>query len=581
MSDTSVIPTPATPDVCSISILIDGDAVSDEFHVLSASVSTELNRIPSASVQLRDGEAAKQTFEASDTDHFTPGKKIEIRLGYRDETETVFTGIIVKNRVRVRRNGTMLSLECRDQAVRMTSGRKSRFYTDSTDSDVIDELIGSYELERSVEATQLSHRELVQYDSTDWDFLVCRAEANGHVVAVRDGKVTVGPPDVDAEPAVTVQYGATLLELDAEIDARWQVKGVTATAWNASDQALLTADAAEPPVTDSGNLSSSELSDVIGGDPHLLRHGGKLGQPELQAWADGWLRRDRLAKVRGRARFQGFSGVIPGDVVDVTGIGKRFAGAQYVSGVRHTFASGNWETDVAFGLSPETHAATYPVTAKAAGGLLPAVNGLQIGVVTALQDDPDGEDRIRVRLPLVSDSEDGVRARLATLDAGDGRGTYFRPEIDDEVVVGFLDGDPRFPVVLGQCHSSAKPAPETATDDNNVKGYVSRSKLKLTFDDDKKAVVLETPAGNKLTLSEDGKSVALADQNGSSVTLDQDGITLKSAKDLTLKAAGDVVLQGNNLKLTADAGFTAKAQSSAEISASGTLTLKGSLVRIN
>ena len=94
----------------------------------------------------------------------------------------------------------------------------------------------------------------------------------------------------------------------------------------------------------------------------------------------------------------------------------------------------------------------------------------------------------------MSDSEEGVWARLATLDAGDGRGTFFRPEIDDEVVVGFLDGDPRFPVVLGQCHSSAKPAPEPAKDDNHVKGYVSRSKLKLTFDDDKKVVVLETPA---------------------------------------------------------------------------------------
>src|SRR5690349_4677318 len=188
MSDTSVIPTPATPDVCSVSVLIDGDAVSDEFHVLSASVSTELNRIPSASVQLRDGEASKQTFEASDTDHFTPGKEIEVKFGYRGETETVFTGIIVKNRVRVRKNGTMLSLECRDKAVRMTSGHKSRFYIDSTDSDVIDELIGSYGLERSVETTQLSHKELVQYDSTDWDFLVCRAEANGHIVTVRDGK---------------------------------------------------------------------------------------------------------------------------------------------------------------------------------------------------------------------------------------------------------------------------------------------------------------------------------------------------------------------------------------------------------
>ena len=100
----------------------------------------------------------------------------------------------------------------------------------------------------------LKHKELVQYDSTDWDFLVCRAEANGHVVAVRDGKVTVGPPTVDAEPVVTVQFGATLLELDAEIDARWQVKGVQATAWNATDQALVTADASEPSVTESGNL---------------------------------------------------------------------------------------------------------------------------------------------------------------------------------------------------------------------------------------------------------------------------------------------------------------------------------------
>src|SRR5439155_9734289 len=167
-------------------------------------------------------------------------------------------------------------------------------------------------------------------------------------------------------------------------------------------------------------------------------------------------------------------------------------------------------------------------------GLLPAISGLQIGIVTALENDPDGEDRIRVRLPLVSASEDGAWARLATLDAGDQRGTFFRPEIDDEVVVGFLDSDPRFPVVLGQCHSSAKPAPEPAKDANDVKGYVSRSKMKLTFDDDKKSVVLETPSGNKLTLSEDEKTVSLVDQNGNSVALEQGGITLKSAKDIIL-----------------------------------------------
>jgi Rhs element Vgr protein len=581
MTDTTVIPTPATPDVCSISLLIGGSEVSGDFNVVSASVSNELNRIPSASVQLLDGEASKQTFAASDTDHFVPGKEIEIKLGYRGETETVFKGIIVKHRVRVRRNGTLLSLECRDKAVRMTSGLKSRYYTGTTDRDIIDDLLGQYQLDRDVATTKPSLKEVVQYDATDWDFLVCRAEANGHVVSVRDGKVAVGPPSTDTDPVVTAHFGATVLELDAEIDARWQVPGAKATAWNATDQELVEAEASEPSVTASGNLSASELSDVYGGDPHLLRHGGKLSEPELQAWADGYLLKDRLAKVRGRVRFQGFAGVAAGDVVEVTGIGERFAGKQYVGGVQHSFADGNWETDVSFGLSPECHAATYPVTAHRAGGLVPAVTGLQIGIVTALENDPDGEHRIKVRLPLVSTSEEGVWARLATLDAGDGRGTYFRPEIDDEVVVGFLDSDPRFPMVLGQCHSSAKPAPETAKDDNNLKGYVSRSKLKLTFDDDMKVVVLETPEGNKLTLSEDGKTVSLEDQNGSSITLDDGGITLKSGKDITLKASGDLKVEGTNIEFKAQSNFKAEGQSGADLKSSGTLTVKGSLVQIN
>ena len=582
MTDTSVIPTPAPPDVCSVSVLIDGTEISGEFHVLSASVSNELNRIPAASVQVRDGEASKQTFEASDTDHFVPGKEIEIKLGYGGETETVFKGIIVKHRVRVRKNGTLLSLECRDKAVRMTSGLKSRYYTDTTDGDILDELFGEYGLDRDVASTKPSLAEVVQYDSTDWDFVVCRAEANGHVVAVRDGKVTVGPPATGAEPVVTAQFGATVLELDAEIDARWQVKGVTAKAWNATDQAARLGRCLRA-------VGDRQRRPVGVGPVRRDRRRPAPAPPRRQA------RRARAAGVGRRAAPEGPArqGPRPGAL---PGVRRRHRGRCHRGrpasasaspasstwpGVRHTFANGNWETDVAFGLAPETYAATYPVTAQPAGGLLPAVNGLQIGIVTALQDDPDGEDRIKVRLPLVSDSEEGVWARLATLDAGDERGTFFRPEIDDEVVVGFLDGDPRFPVVLGQCHSSAKPAPETAKDDNHVKGYVSRSKMKLTFDDDKKVVILETPGGNKLTLSEDEKTASLVDQNGNKVTLDDGGITLESAKDLTLKASGDVKLEGTNVEFKAQANFKAEGQAGVDVKSSGTLTIKGSLVQIN
>jgi Rhs element Vgr protein len=579
VNNESIIPTPATPDVCTAAILIDGAEISGEFHVLSAYVSRELNRIPTATLHLQDGEAAKATFKASNTAHFIPGKKIEIQLGYRSHNDTVFKGIIVKHSIKIRKNGSLLILECRDEAVKMTSGANSRYYIDKKDSDIIEEIIGLYGLQKDVSATQLTHKEVVQYDASDWDFLLCRAEANGLIVKVEDGKIIVAPPAPAEQPVLKVQYGATLLELDAEIDARWQSKGITTQSWNATDQEVVTTDAQEPTTTNNGNLSSGNLAEVIGGEAHVIRHGGKLSQPELQAWADGRLLKERLAKVRGRAKFQGFAGVMPGKVIEIDGIGERFEGKLYVSGIRHSFAAGNWETDVQLGLNPELFTETYNVRPLPASGLLPAVSGLQIGIVTVLENDPDGEDRIKVRLPMISTSEEGIWARIATLDAGKDRGTFFRPEIGDEVIAGFLNDDPRYPVILGMCHSSAKPAPEPAKDNNHRKGYVSREKMKFTFDDEKKIITLETPGGNKITISDEDKGIVFEDQNSNKITLNDSGIQIESNKDLILKAAKDIKIEGMSIELKAQTSFKATGSGSAEVSGAST-TIKGSATTV-
>jgi len=580
VSNGSIIPTPATPDVCTVAILVDGSQISGEFHVLSVSVLKELNRIPSATIQLRDGEASKSTFVVSNSDHFIPGKSIEIQLGYRAHNESVFKGIVVKHGIKIRKEGSLLTLECRDKAGKMSRGVKSRYFAEKKDSDIMEEIIGSYQLQKDVSPTTPDLKELTQYDCTDWDFVLCRAEANGQVVIVTDGKVTVAPPATGAEPVVTVLFGATLLELDAEIDARRQSIGIKASSWSATEQDLLQVDAKEPAKTAAGNIAPNDLADVIGGGTHEIRHGGKLSQPELQAWADGRLLRERLGKVRGRAKFQGFAGVMPGKIIEVNGIGERFEGKLYVSGVRHTVASGNWETDVQFGLSSDLFAESYNLRPLPAAGLLPAVSGLQIGVVTALQKDPDGEDRIKVRLPVVSSVEEGIWARIATLDAGKDRGTFFRPEIGDEVVLGFLGDDPRHPVVLGMCHSSAKPAPEAAKDANHRKGYVSRSKMRFIFDDQKKVILLETPGGNKMTLSEADKGIVLSDQNGNKITLDDTGIKIESSKDLTLKAAKEIKVEGMKVELKAQTTFKAAAATSAELSGGSSTTVKGSAMTV-
>jgi Rhs element Vgr protein len=587
-SNASSIPTPATPDVCTFKILVDGNEISGEFQVLSIAVTRELNRIPSATLQFLDGEASQATFKISNTADFIPGKKVEIKLGYKSQEDTVFKGIVIKHSIKIRKNGSVLLVDCRDESVKMTSGAKSKYYANKKDKDIMEEVIDGYGLQKKVEATTPSLKEVVQYEATDWDFLICRAEANGMVVMVEDGKINVAKPNTSQLSAVNVSFGATILEFDAEIDARWQSKGIKATSWNAADQQVIDAQATEPSTTNNGNLTHSDLSKVIGGDPHEIRHGGKMTQPELQVWADGILLKERLAKVRGRAKFQGFAGVLPGKIIEISGVGDRFEGKLYISGVRHTLEKGNWETDVQFGLSPELFAETHNLRPLPAAGLLPAVSGLQIGIVTKLESDPEGEDRIQVRLPLVDPQNDGVWARVATLDAGDQRGTYFRPEIDDEVIVGFLHDDPRYPVILGMCHSSKKPAPEPAKDTNHHKGYVSREKMKFTFDDDKKVIVLETPGGNKMTLSEDAKGIQMEDQNGNKIILDDSGIKIESSKDLTIKAAKDIKIEGANITLKAKSAFKAEGSASAEVSGASTTvkgsastTIKGGVVQIN
>ena len=99
------------------------------------------------------------------------------------------------------------------------------------------------------------------------------------------------------------------------------------------------------------------------------------------------------------------------------------------------------------------------------------------------------------------------------------------------MVVGFLERRSALSGDSRACATAApSPSPEPAKDANHHKGYVSREKLKLTFDDDKKIIGLETPAGNKITLSEDAKGIVLEDQNGNKITLDDSGITIESAR---------------------------------------------------
>jgi len=585
--------------VIKLSLFSDGAAIDEDIPVISVNVIKAVNKVPFARIVLLDGDMPEQDFPVSNSDQFKPGKEIKINAGYDDEEETIFEGIVVRHGIKVSGdNFSRLVIECRDKAAAMTVGRKNANYIDSKDSDVITRLISDSSLTATVTATTTEHKELVQYYCTDWDFMLSRAEVNGMVVCVDAGKVTVGPPLSDEAATLVVTYGEDMMEFSADLDSRSQLASVESVAWDPATQAVVVAEEGKVTVGESGNITSDDLAEVLGLDKFCLQSPTPQETGALTDWAKGQQLKAALARIRGRMKFQGSALAEAGGMIELAGVGERFNGTVYVSSVEHEIANGQWSTRVDFGMSDSWFAEQRDLVAPPASGLLPGVEGLQIGVVMKLDEDPAGESRIQVSLPVMQAETEGVWARLASFHASEGIGAFFIPEIGDEVIIGYLNNDPSHPIVLGSLYSSKRAMPYELTADNYIKGLMTKEELKIEFDDEKKVITIVTPGNNTVVLSDDGKSILLQDQNDNKVELSDSGIVLDSPKDITISAqgkiamtavgnielsssGGDVTEDGLNITHTAQVGFTAEGNATAELSASGQTTIKGAMVMIN
>src|SRR4051794_15404795 len=191
------------------------------------------------------------------------------------------------------------------------------------------------------------------------------------------------------------------------------------------------------------------------------------------------------------------------------------------------------------------------------------LGGRWYGVYPALVGDvkdPDRQGRVLGTLPWAPDTGSGryeAWARLATLMGGKDRGTWFIPDVNDEVLVTFEGGDPRRPYVIGGLWNG-KDAPPQAMDgggQNHLKVLRSRNGVKVTLDDTdgREALILETPAGQTVTLHDGPPTVEVKDAGGNSVRLEASGITVTAAAKVTINAATAEVSAG---MLTVNAGMS-------------------------
>jgi phage baseplate assembly protein V len=194
--------------------------------------------------------------------------------------------------------------------------------------------------------------------------------------------------------------------------------------------------------------------------------------------------------------------------------------------------------------------------------------GVAVAIVTNNRD-PDGFGRVKVQLPWLDDRVESDWARVVTPMAGAGRGLYWLPEVNDEVLVAFEHGRPDSLYVLGGLWNGKDKPPESNSDGNNdVRALRSRSGHVIRLTDttgEEKIEILDKSGKNSIVISTKDKTV-----------------TISADADVTVRSAnGKLTLSGRGVEISSQAAVTIQADQGMDLKANAQLNVKGQIVNIN
>jgi len=214
------------------------------------------------------------------------------------------------------------------------------------------------------------------------------------------------------------------------------------------------------------------------------------------------------------------------------------------------------------------------------------IRGVAVGIVTD-NEDPKDLGRVKLRFPWREADDESHWARIATEMAGTEYGTYFLPEIDDEVLVAFENGDIHRPFVIGALWNGTQKPPQTNADGkNDIREIRSRSDHAIAFDDaDDGSITIRTTDGNEIVIDDSGTSetIRISDENAdNSITLDSENGTVEiDAKSELSLSASTIALDGNSIELSGTKGLTISGNGPIDIDSKAKLSLSGSMIDVD
>ncbi len=598
---------PVTAQIAQIQILIEGAELTKPIYdqLISCHVETALG-MPDMAVIVFSDDPLDPTL-ITDTQRFTLGKTIEIKLpaSTPSDLQTVMKGEIVAVEPEFTSNMTTnLRIVAYDKAHRMGRERKIRSFVNVTHSDIVSQIVGAYGLQAQVTDTTSVVPYYLQGSVTDLELLQELAMLNERVLYFRSGKVYFETfSDMAASSVMTLTWGENLLALMPRIGGARQVNEVEVRGWNWNTKEAIVGTATSPTAQPNQIGDTTTAQTAFGAAKHIAVTYTVHSQNEAESVAKRLLNQYRGNFITASGHALGDARVLAGKKVTIENVTSRFNGTYTISSVTHSYSADGYVMDfTASGTFEPILADLIERTLHREAQIWP---GVYPAIVTNNNDTEKNIGRVKIKMPWLHAELESDWVRVATPNGGNGRGFLFVPEVNDEVIIAFENGDIKRPYVVGTLHNGQDAAPLGASD-YHANGATKKRILKsrtghmLEFDDTENAekLTLKSKSGHilemddgsapKITLKDKSGNLHLTmDSQGNKIVINADatgGMDLLSQGKITIKSSsGDVQIEGMNVntKATTEAKIecgtlTAAAQGTGSIKANGSMTVEGS-----